>query len=123
LLRTHRSYLPVIAPLLGRGVVKGMAHITGGGITDNLPRVLPEGTAARVDRATWDVPPIFQVLGEAGRVPAEDMLRTFNMGVGLILVVAAADQARVLSTLATLGEDDARVIGEIEPGPRAVRYV
>jgi phosphoribosylformylglycinamidine cyclo-ligase len=123
LLAPHRSYLPVVGPLLEEGAIKGMAHITGGGITDNLPRVLPEGTAARVNRAAWDVPPLFRLLGEAGRVPGADMLRTFNMGVGLILVVAAADQDRVLATLAALGEDDARVIGEIESGPRAVRYV
>ena len=71
------------------GVIKGMAHITGGGITDNLPRVLPPGTAAVVDRSTWRVPPIFEWLQQAGEVPDDDMLRTFNMGIGLIIAVGA----------------------------------
>jgi phosphoribosylformylglycinamidine cyclo-ligase len=122
LLAPHRSYLRAIAPLLDAGLIKGMAHVTGGGITDNLPRVLPEGTGACVDRAAWEVPPLFRLLGEAGRVPEADMLRTFNMGVGLIAVVGAADAPRVLDTLAGHGEPGARVIGEIEPGDRAVRY-
>src|SRR5688500_13413556 len=65
LLATHRSYLPAIRPLLGSGLIKGMAHITGGGITENLPRVLPEGLQARVDRAAWTVPQTFQWLQEA----------------------------------------------------------
>ena len=88
LLRPHRSYLPVIRPLLGRGLIKGMAHITGGGITDNLPRVLPPGTAARVVRTSWRVPAIFRWLGESGRVPEYDLRRALNMGIGMILVVA-----------------------------------
>ncbi|MFL6278662.1 MAG: phosphoribosylformylglycinamidine cyclo-ligase, partial [Vicinamibacterales bacterium] len=79
LLEPHRSYLPVIKPVLSSGLIKGMAHITGGGITDNLPRILPEGTSAAIDRSSWDVPPIFQWLQRAGDVPDDDMLRTFNM--------------------------------------------
>jgi phosphoribosylformylglycinamidine cyclo-ligase len=122
LLAPHRSYLPVIGPLLDADLVKGMAHITGGGITENLPRVLPEGTGARVDRGAWDVPALFRLLGEAGQVPDEDMRRTFNMGMGLIVVTAAADVPRALDALAGHGETGARVIGEIEPGARAVRY-
>ncbi len=90
-LRTHRSYLPVIKPLLGSGLIKGMAHITGGGITDNLPRILPPGTAARVNRTSWRVPPIFRWLGESGRVPEYDLRRSLNMGIGMILAVAAKD--------------------------------
>ena len=73
LLEPHRSYLPVIKPLLSSGVIKGMAHITGGGITDNLPRIFPEGTAAVIDRSAWQVPPIFQWLQRAGTVPDDDM--------------------------------------------------
>jgi cell division septal protein FtsQ len=76
-----------------------MAHITGGGITDNLPRVLPRGTDAVIRPGSWDVPAIFQWLERAGGVPREDMLRTFNMGIGLILVVAPADADRVLAAL------------------------
>src|SRR5262249_15165013 len=79
-LEPHRSYLRIIAPLLAAGRIKGMAHITGGGITDNLPRVLPHGTAAVVDVRTWQTPPIFRWLQRSGEIPHLDMLRTFNMG-------------------------------------------
>jgi phosphoribosylformylglycinamidine cyclo-ligase len=113
LLEPHRSYLPVMRPLLGGSVVKGMAHITGGGITENLPRVLPQGTGALVRLGSWDIPAVFRFLQEAGRVPQEDMLRTFNMGVGLIIVAAPGDVDHVLDTLAAGGVSDARVLGEI----------
>jgi phosphoribosylformylglycinamidine cyclo-ligase len=122
LLRSHRSYLPVIRPLLGRGLVKGMAHITGGGITDNLPRVLPDGTAARVDRRAWRTPPLFKWLGEAGSVPEMDLRRSFNMGIGLILVVAADRVDAVQAALLDAGEANAVVIGGIEAGIQEVRY-
>ena len=89
LLRPHRSYLNVIRPLLSKGQIKGMAHITGGGITDNLPRILPAGTAARVNRTSWRVPTIFRWLGESGRVPEYDLRRALNMGIGMILAVSA----------------------------------
>ena len=100
LLAPHRSYLPVVRPLLASAVIKGMAHITGGGITDNLPRVLPPGTEAVIRAGSWQVPAIFRWLERAGGVPREDMLRTFNMGVGLILVVAPADADRVIAAAA-----------------------
>jgi phosphoribosylformylglycinamidine cyclo-ligase len=102
-----------------------MAHITGGGITDNLPRVLPRGTDALVRLGSWNVLPIFDWLQRGGGVPLEDMLRTFNMGLGLILVVAHADADRVIAALAAAGEPGARVIGEIVPSASAdprVRY-
>jgi phosphoribosylformylglycinamidine cyclo-ligase len=123
LLRTHRSYLNVIKPLLTRGQIKGMAHITGGGITDNLPRVLPAGTAARVDRSTWRVPAIFRWLGEGGRVPEYDLRRSLNMGIGLILVVAAKDVDAVRADLLKAGEANSVVIGDIVQGDRDVKYV
>jgi len=124
LLAPHRSYLPVIRPLLPRRVIKAMAHITGGGITDNLPRALPKGAEAIVRIGAWDVPPIFRWLGAAGAVPQDDMLRTFNMGIGLIVVVAPSDADTVLAALHAPPEPTARVIGEIVAGgePR-VRYV
>jgi phosphoribosylformylglycinamidine cyclo-ligase len=93
LLAVHRSYL---GPLTGlKGVMKGAAHITGGGIVGNLARILPPGTAARVDRETWTTPPIFRLIAERGEVPGDDLYRTFNMGIGLIAVVPAerADEA------------------------------
>jgi len=124
LLEPHRSYLPLIGPLLAGGRIKGMAHITGGGITENLPRVLPHGTAAVVDAASWPVPPLFAWLRDSGKVPADDMYRTFNMGIGLI-VVTAKDQAEpLIDELAARGGRDARVIGEVVAGePPSVSYV
>ena len=122
-LRTHRSYLPVIKPLLGKGTIKGMAHITGGGITDNLPRVLPPGTAAKINRTSWRVPPIFRWLGESGRVPEFDLRRALNMGIGMILVVAAKNADAVRKDLLHAGEANSVVIGEIVAGNPEVQYV
>jgi phosphoribosylformylglycinamidine cyclo-ligase len=121
LLRPHRSYLGPIKPLLDRGVIKGMAHITGGGITENLPRILPEGTAARIDRRAWPVPPVFAFLQRAGDVPIDDAYRTFNMGIGLIVGCAAADTAALMDTLRERGETPV-VVGEVTPGDRTVQY-
>ena len=123
LLRTHRSYLPVIKPLLPSRLIKGMAHITGGGISDNLPRALPAGTAARVNRTSWRVPAIFRWIGEAGRVPEYDLRRALNMGIGMILVVAANDTDAVRKALLEAGEANSVVIGEIIKGARDVQYV
>src|SRR5687767_2661853 len=124
LLEPHRSYLPFIQLLLEAGRIKGMAHITGGGITDNLPRVLPHGTAAQVRVSSWEVPPLFRWLQESGRVPFDDMMRTFNMGVGLIIVTAKEQAEALIEELAARGGKDARVIGEIVAGePPSVTYV
>ena len=116
LLEPHRSYLPVVRPLLDTGRIKGMAHITGGGITDNLPRILPHGTAAVVDAKSWTVPPLFRWLQQSGNVPSDDMMRTFNMGIGLIIVTAPGKADHVIEELAARGDRDARVIGEIVAG-------
>ncbi len=122
LLRTHRSYLSLIGPLLEEGLLLGLAHITGGGITDNLPRILPEGCAAHIDRSAWAVPPIFTFLQQAGEVPVEDMYRTFNMGIGLIAACRAARTGALLDRLVAGGETGSRVIGEIVPGEPKVTY-
>jgi phosphoribosylformylglycinamidine cyclo-ligase len=124
LLAPHRSYLPIVRPLVAgaRPVIKGMAHITGGGITDNLPRVLPNGTEARVRLGSWHVPTLFRWLQQAGGVPLDDMLRTFNMGIGLILVVADADAGDVMRALHEAGEPGAVPIGAITAGRGQVRY-
>jgi phosphoribosylformylglycinamidine cyclo-ligase len=122
LLAVHRSYLGVIEPLLGEpGLVRGLAHITGGGITDNLPRIFPAGVGARIDRRAWDVPPLFRFLWKAGDVPEDDMYRSFNMGVGLILACRAADADRVVETLRGVG-DSPKVIGELVRGALGVSY-
>ena len=124
LLAPHRSYLPLVRPLLAGRLVKGMAHITGGGITGNVPRILPPGTEARVRLGTWEVPAIFRWLQSQGRVSDDEMLRTLNMGVGLIAVTSAADADGLVTTIRSAGEPDPRIIGEITAGsaPR-VRYV
>ena len=99
-----------------------MAHITGGGITDNLPRVLPDGTCARIDRRSWRTPVLFRWLGEAGSVPEMDLRRSFNMGIGMILVVAAADVEATRAALLEAGEANAVAIGAIEAGTGGVHY-
>ena len=124
LLVPHRTYLPVIEPLLGLGLINGMAHITGGGITDNLPRILPRGLHAVVDRTSWQVPALFSWLQRTGNVPSDDMLRTFNMGMGLIVVCAPSDEGKVVQLLEEAGEPASRKIGEIRSGGGGgVRYV
>ncbi len=122
LLEPHRSYLPVIRPLLSSGLIKGMAHITGGGITDNLPRILPEGTGAVIERSAWQVPAIFQWLQHTGHVPDDDMLRTFNMGIGLIVACEHAEADRLISEFARTGEPAAVRIGRVVSGARQVDY-
>ena len=103
LMRPHLSYLNVVAPLLDRGLVKGMAHITGGGITENLPRALPEGRAYSLDRGSWTIPPLFAWLQHAGGLEEAEAFRTFNMGVGLIVIVAADRLDETLAALAPAG--------------------
>ena len=130
LLRPHRSYLKTLTPLLGATagpadarIVKGLAHITGGGLTDNLPRVLPEGTAAKVDLGSWVVPPIFRFLERAGRVSKDDMLRTFNMGIGMVVVCARGALDELQDRLFRAGEVNSVVIGHVTKGDRNVEYV
>ncbi|MGH9315220.1 MAG: phosphoribosylformylglycinamidine cyclo-ligase [Vicinamibacterales bacterium] len=121
LLEPHRSYLRAVQPLLQTGLVKGMAHITGGGITENLPRILPPGLAARVDARSWCVPPLFEWLRRSGQIPLDDVRRTFNMGVGLIVACARQDAERVVDLLTQSGER-AWIVGEVERGSRDVTY-
>ena len=123
LLVPHRSYLPLIRPLLTTSMIKGMAHITGGGVTDNLPRILPDGLHAEIDRDAWNVPAIFTWLQERGDVPDADMYRTFNMGIGLIVACAAADETAVMRQLVAGGEHGATRIGTIVAGGEGVSYV
>lgn len=115
LLSIHRSYLNVLDGPLKAGVVRGLAHITGGGIPGNLPRVLPEGLGASVDRGAWPVPNVFQTLQSAGGVARGEMDRVFNMGVGMIVVVAPDDAASVHAAAAA-HHIDSWTIGEIVPG-------
>jgi phosphoribosylformylglycinamidine cyclo-ligase len=121
LLAVHRSYLPVIERLTRAGLVSGMAHITGGGITENLPRILPKNIAAQIKLGSWPVLPIFQHLQELGAVPQEEMLRTFNLGIGLIAVVPASKLARTRRLLKQLNEPFYE-IGHTVAGRKRVIY-
>ena len=114
LLTPTRVYVkPLLAALKTPGEVKALAHITGGGFVDNIPRVLPKGLAARIDLSEVDVPPVFRWLAEAGPIAQPEMLRTFNCGVGMVVVVAAESADRVSEILATAGETVFR-LGRIE---------
>jgi phosphoribosylformylglycinamidine cyclo-ligase len=121
LLRVHRCYLEAVWPLVESERIHAMAHITGGGITDNLPRVLPEGARARIKIGAWDIPPVFRILAEQGQVPEDDMWRTFNLGVGMILVVAPRQLKKVLKVLRK-GGCPGFPMGNVIEGERGVEY-
>ena len=121
LMRTHKSYWPAIRKLVDAQCVAAMAHITGGGITENLPRVLPRGTAAAIEMGSWPVLPIFEHLQQLGNVPPDEMLRTFNMGLGMLLVVPSEKFKKAQSVLERAGEK-AYTIGRIVKGERKVLY-
>jgi phosphoribosylformylglycinamidine cyclo-ligase len=121
LMRTHRSYWPVLKKVIDGQCVVAMAHITGGGITENLPRVLPRGMSAAIEFGTWPLLPIFEHLQQLGNVPKEEMLRTFNMGLGMLLVVPAAKFKKAQSVLERVGEKF-YTIGRIIKGERKVVY-
>jgi phosphoribosylformylglycinamidine cyclo-ligase len=121
LMKTHRSYWPIIKKLAAADCVSAMAHITGGGITENLPRVLPKGTAAHIEYGSWPVPPIFTHLQSIGNVPQDDMMRTFNMGLGMLLVVPAKKFKKTEGVLDRAGEKY-YAVGRIVRGERKVSY-
>jgi phosphoribosylformylglycinamidine cyclo-ligase len=121
LLRTHRSYWPPLRKLIESDCIAAMAHITGGGITENLPRVLPRGLAAAIDQGAWIVPSIFKHLQQLGDVPHDDMLRTFNMGIGMLLVVSTDKFKRAQTLLERAGEKF-YTVGRIVKGERKVVY-
>jgi len=119
LLRVHRSYLRSLAPLLDGGGIRGLAHITGGGLLDNIPRILPADVSAKIDLGSWEVPSLFRVIQRAGEVDEREMFRAFNMGVGMVAVVEKDRADEVLRMLVEAGER-AWVAGEIIPGERDV---
>jgi phosphoribosylformylglycinamidine cyclo-ligase len=112
LLAVHRSYLKPIRALMAAGLLKGAAHITGGGITDNTPRMLPKEFGVVIETGAWQIPPLFEVLRRIGNIPDDDYRRTLNLGVGMILAVAARGVARAEKVLDKLGERPFR-IGEV----------
>jgi phosphoribosylformylglycinamidine cyclo-ligase len=115
LLAPHRAYLSALEPLVERKKIRAMAHITGGGFPGNVPRVLPAGLGARIRASAWKVPPLFQMIQKGGSVPDEEMYRTFNMGIGMVLVVAPGDLHDVEHSLERRGET-AFVIGSVAAG-------
>ncbi len=122
LLAPHRCYWPAIRPLLARRWIKGVVHITGGGITDNTPRILPRGCQAEIRLGSWPVLPIFELICWRGNVPQADMYRTFNMGLGLLLIVSARHLRNVTAGLEKQREKFYDV-GRIVPGRPIVKYL
>ena len=121
LMRTHKSYWPSLKKMLDAQCVSALAHVTGGGITENLPRVLPRGTAALIELGSWPFQPIFEHLQALGNVPQDEMLRTFNMGLGMLLVVPSAKFKKAQTVLERVGEK-AYTVGRIIKGERKVLY-
>ncbi len=119
LLREHRSYLRPLDGLLDSGKIKGLAHITGGGLTDNLPRILPEHTAVEIEKESWPVLPVYKLMQQIGNVSEAEMYRTFNMGVGMVVVVSAQDADAVKSHLNEAGAEVFQ-IGWVIEGNREV---
>lgn len=122
LLAPHRCYWNVLQPLLEKDMLKGIVHITGGGLTDNTPRILPPGCQAEIRWGSWPVLPIFELIARRGRVPQEDMLRTFNMGIGMALIVSRRNLDRVTAALEKSKEPFWN-IGRIVRGRACVKYV
>lgn len=121
LLKPHRCYYPLMRPLLEKGWLSAAAHITGGGMTENIPRVLPPRCAAEIHLDRWPVPLLFRLLERLGNLPADEMLRTFNMGIGMVLVVPARHRSKVETSLR---RRRARFydLGEVTPGRQQVHY-
>ena len=123
LLKSHRSYLRPIRTLHKAGVLKGAAHITGGGITDNTPRILPDGLGVEIEPGSWPVLPIFELLRKIGNIPEDDYRRTFNLGIGMILVVARRDASAARKALDKLNEPHYSIGTVVEAKKRASRVI
>ena len=121
LMAPHRSYLPAVEPLLDHPGLHAMAHITGGGLTDNVPRILPPETRAEIRVGTWRIPEIFHFLQEHGNVPTEEMFRVFNMGVGMVLVIDPESAGEILGLLQQAGQK-AFPMGTVQKGGSGVVY-
>lgn len=104
LLRPHRSYLPLLDGLLDKDVIKGLAHITGGGLLENIPRILPKGVAVEIERGTWEELPIFGLMQRLGNVDDNEMFRTFNMGIGMTIICSRFNRNAIVSHVESLGE-------------------
>jgi len=119
LLRSHRSYFPLLSSLGGTGIIKGYAHITGGGFIDNLPRILPHNCSCKIDSSQWEIPPIFDFLREHGEVPTTEMFRTFNMGIGMVIVIEPKNREKIEKHFKEKDEEFLE-IGNVTEGNREV---
>ncbi|MEI6563279.1 MAG: phosphoribosylformylglycinamidine cyclo-ligase [bacterium] len=122
LLAVHKSYLKPVTTLMKAVKIRGMAHITGGGFIDNVPRVLPDEVNAVFDRAAWIVPEVYKFIQKVGNVDREEMFRVFNMGIGMVVVVRKQDVERSIAVLRKSGEKPV-LIGWVEKGSRTVRLI
>ena len=122
LLAVHKSYLKPVQALMKTVKIRGLAHITGGGFEDNIPRVLPSNVTAVVDRSSWKLPALFQFIRDVGQVTDEEMYRVFNMGIGMVVMVREADAKKALQVLRKAGEKPV-VIGHIEKGHGDARLI
>jgi phosphoribosylformylglycinamidine cyclo-ligase len=123
LLKPHKSYLPALERLIEHeGVIKGLAHITGGGLVENIPRILPANVDVALKEGSWPVLPVFDLLQKMGDVPREDMLRTFNLGIGMV-VIAGPKSMQFLEDKFSCARQEFYVIGEVVNGNRKVRFV
>lgn len=121
MLEPTRIYVQQVLPLLEKYEIKGMAHITGGGLSENIPRVLPEGTGVVLDSKAWPEKPVFKLIQKIGRIDETEMNRTFNMGIGMVLVVPSSQAAVIIDELSARGEK-AYIIGRVEKGNREVVF-
>ncbi|MDX6305137.1 MAG: phosphoribosylformylglycinamidine cyclo-ligase [Blastocatellia bacterium] len=119
LLKPHVSYLRPLEGLLDSGTIKGLAHITGGGLLENIPRILPQGTSVQIKRGSWPGLPIFELLQRIGNIEEAEMFRTFNMGIGMVIICAQTDAAQIASQVRAR-EFDCFEIGGVNEGPRNV---
>jgi phosphoribosylformylglycinamidine cyclo-ligase len=119
LLKPHRNYLPALEGLLDSGMVKGMAHITGGGFLENIPRILPDNCVAVIERGSWPVLPVYNLMQKIGNIDESEMYRVFNMGIGMVVAVSPENVERVLSHFSSLNEACYR-LGRVEAGERRV---
>lgn len=122
LLAPHKSYLPVLKDLLNKNVIKGLAHITGGGLLENIPRILPENVAVEIKRGTWNELPVFDVMQKLGNVEEKEMFRTFNMGIGMTIICSENDKEQIVSHVKSLGEECFE-IGKVVEGNQIISLV
>jgi len=118
LLATHQSFLPQLGPLLDSGKIKGLAHITGGGFLENIPRILPEGVAVEINRGSWLELPVFGLMQKLGNVSDKEMFRTFNMGIGMVVVCSEANSSEIIAAV-----QGSKEIGRVKVGIKEVSIV